>query len=288
MEKLLEPLELSAPLARELAPTLCRGDATTGVSCAWNHGFWQDLRLLGLVGTPAHDAEFFREAFAPVAARASAPRVLITGTADYGMLSRVHEVFGTHATVTVIDVCETPLALNRWYAERTGIAVATRRVDVLGYEEPQGYDVVCAHEFLGRFPRSRRPALVERWCELLNPRGIVVTVNRVRPSADPEHELHFTVDQRRAFCDRVRVAAGMSRNRLGIGLEEILSRAEDYASHYSVYPVASIEDCRTLFENAGFRVDHVSLALPSIVGGQASVPSVRGSGDYVRIIASRP
>ena len=55
-------LALSAPLALERAPGLCRVDPQSGESCAWNHGLWQILRLLGLVLTPAHHAAFFRAA----------------------------------------------------------------------------------------------------------------------------------------------------------------------------------------------------------------------------------
>jgi hypothetical protein len=60
-----EPLELSAPLARQLASRLCRKNPATEDSCEWDHGFWQYLCILGLAAaheptgfTPAQAAAF--------------------------------------------------------------------------------------------------------------------------------------------------------------------------------------------------------------------------------------
>jgi len=82
-----EPVLESAPLARRLAAEMCGRDPDTGESCAWNHGFWQYLRALELVTTPAHHADCFKRGFDQVDARA--PRVLISAAADYSMLVQV-------------------------------------------------------------------------------------------------------------------------------------------------------------------------------------------------------
>src|SRR5688572_27639449 len=107
-----EPLAESAPLARKLAPSLCAVDPRTGERCDWQHGLWQTLRLLGLITTPVHHAEFFRGAFAGLEDGA---RILVSGTADYAMLAQVIAV-SREAKITVLDVCGTSVELNRWYA----------------------------------------------------------------------------------------------------------------------------------------------------------------------------
>ena len=61
-------------LALRLAPTLCRCDSATGKTCAWNHGLWQFLRLMGLALSPANHAVFYRSAIETVTARRSANR----------------------------------------------------------------------------------------------------------------------------------------------------------------------------------------------------------------------
>lgn len=48
--ELREPLLTSAPLARLAAPALCHRGADD--DCSWYHGYWQYLRLLGIVAAP--------------------------------------------------------------------------------------------------------------------------------------------------------------------------------------------------------------------------------------------
>src|SRR5690606_34048480 len=72
-----EPLAESAPVARELAARLCRVDPGSGESCAWYHGLWQFLRLMKLVTTPEHHADFYREALGKAAREGESRNVLI-------------------------------------------------------------------------------------------------------------------------------------------------------------------------------------------------------------------
>ena len=110
-----ETLELSARLAFELAPRLCRpaGDGTT---CAWLHGFWPCLRIAGLAASPDRHAAFYGQAFSTLG---DTPRVLVSGAADHGMLACVLSAL-RGARVEVLDTCDTTLHLNRWYAGRRG------------------------------------------------------------------------------------------------------------------------------------------------------------------------
>ena len=87
-----EPLRESAPLARRLAPVLCRRDPQSGESCAWYHGVWQDLRRLGLVTTARTNGAFFVETFRELA-RAGHRRVLISACADQSLLAHLLHAF---------------------------------------------------------------------------------------------------------------------------------------------------------------------------------------------------
>src|SRR5690606_40335193 len=101
-----------AALARELAPRLC-GDGTE--SCAWYHGFWPYMRLLDYGSSPELHKGFYLEGLAPLAAGGE-PRILISGAADFAMLEVAREAFAggrARPEFTVIDRCETPLALCR-------------------------------------------------------------------------------------------------------------------------------------------------------------------------------
>jgi SAM-dependent methyltransferase len=285
-----EPLELSAPLARQLASRLCRKNPATGKSCEWDHGFWQYLRIFGLAASPRRQADFYREAFEQLVDSSSRPRILISGATDYGMLALVLAAFrerGIEPQVTVVDMCETPLALNRWFAERESIEVHTHCSDLLSYTSDVPFGLICAHSFFGQFSPAQRPALLANWHTLLRPGGAVVTVAGIRPAAACE-PMGFTPAQAAAFCAAALRRATEMRGALDIEPEEAFRGAKITVSQRCSYSVTSLEEIRSLFEQAGFIMKRLSLA-PLIAGGDPEVsgPATSRSANYAHIIAVR-
>jgi len=277
-----EALEEAARLAREQAPALCRRDAASANSCDWHHGLWPTLRLLGLVTAPALHGDFLRTALAGVAGER--PRVLLSGAADHALLAQALAAFGARRPgITVLDICDTPLALNRWYAERLGTSVDTRRANILEFEAAQPFDAVCTHAFLGNFDTAQRVALAAKWHALLRPGGKVVTVNRLRPGLEAQW-IAFSVEQVWAYRARVEDAA----KERALQLPRLGQAAEAYASRQSVFPLGSATQLRALFEGAGFHIEQLSVAtLPAAVRQQVSAPTVPGGDSYAQLIAVR-
>ena len=285
-----EPLEESAPLARKLATECCRVDPLTGESCAWYHGLWQTLRIMRLVETPEYHAAFFRDAFRAIGAGGSAPRVLVSGSADYGMLAQVFSAFrgaGIEPEVTVIDRCDTPLALNRWYAERRDAVLETSCCDVLEFECAQPFDAICTHAFFGRFSPSERVALLTKWRSLLRPGGAVVTATPIRPGNDAPMA-GFAPDQILAFRAAVEELAQRAGDTVFPEPCQLAQAAETYARRHQVHPVRSLEELRVQFEGAGFRLNDLSrVPATSTAPYRISGPTVVGCADYARIVAIR-
>ena len=277
-----EALAEAAQLAREQAPALCRRDAATGSSCDWHHGVWPTLRLLGMVTAPALHGEFLRAALAGVAAER--PRVLLSGAADHALLAQVLAAFGTRAPeVTVLDICETPLLLNRWYAERAGTRIATQRSNILEFDAPAAFDAVCTHAFLGNFDTAQRSALASKWHALLRPGGKVVTVNRLRPGHEAQWTA-FSVEQVWAYRARVEEAAAAR----ALQLPRLGQAAERYASRQTIFPLGSAAELRALFERAGFGIEQLAVAtLPAAARQQVSAPTVPGGDSYALLVAVR-
>jgi hypothetical protein len=290
MPQIEEPLLESAPLAWRLAPDLCRKEPATGESCAWIHGFWQYFRLLGLASTPSLHVSFFTEALTARAGNTGTPRVLISGAADYSMLALVLGAYGARDVrpeVTVVDRCETPLMLNRWFAQRAAFEITTRLCDILEYSEARPFDVLCTHSFLSEFPRDYWPRLLAKWRELLRPGGSAVTINRVRPGSGPE-PVRFTPEQASALRAAVLENALTLPRASGADPRLLAQAAETYASRRRTWAPQSREQILALFENAGFSMDSLSLGpvargVPAAVSG----PTTPGSTDYARIVASR-
>jgi SAM-dependent methyltransferase len=284
-----EPLALSAPLAWHLAPQLCRRDSITGEDCTWSHRLWQILRLLDLNTTPVHQGEFMRSALAVAMQGLACPRVLVSGAADYGMLAQVLMVLGERAAeIVVVDRCETPLMLNRWYAERAGRSILTVCSDILAFSDARLFDVVCTHSFLGQVPADRRAGLVALWHRCLHPGGTVVTVNRVRPLAADVGSARFSVEQSEALLARMRAGAASLPAEIDIDLSELLRVTQGYTRHHLSYPTRSLEEIRELFERAGFRVDELRCA--QVAGAQSDKiggPTTPGCAEYAQLVAVR-
>jgi SAM-dependent methyltransferase len=288
-------LRESAPLARAAAAQGCHRDPRTGQSCAWNHGLWQYLRILGLITTPDDQGAFYDAAFGAAADRVAAdkggrvPRVLVSGAADYGMLAEVLPAFrrrGIEPDVTVSDLCETPLMLNRWYAERQGARIATRRSDAVEFRDDKPYDVVCTHSFLGQFTPERRPKLIENWRRLLRPGGTVITVNRIRPPSDDTSQ-RFSQDRAERFRDLVLQAAAAAGG-LGLDPESLARDAQTYASRSGWNPVRSKEEVVALFEAGGLAIERFELApVKRDGGGDLRGPTLPGGAQYASLVAVR-
>jgi hypothetical protein len=289
VEAVEEPLELSARIAWREAPALCWQDAD-GTRCDWFHGIWQVLRLLKLNTTPEHHAAFFQDSLGLLATHSDTLRVLISGTADYSMLARLLPWLrqrGTPAALTVVDRCETALMLNRWYAEREGLAVTTERAEMAAYAGIPGYDLICTHSFIGQFDPKQRSQLFTNWHRLLRPSGLLVTINRIRPEAGPGW-LGYSTQQAAALADNVRCNAGAASAVVGATVQALGEAALRYARHMGAWPIRSLQELRTLCEASDFRVEHLTaepVVLPS--GGALSAPTVPGGASYAQLVARR-
>jgi SAM-dependent methyltransferase len=286
-----EPLAVSAPLARKLAAELCWRDPATGENCAWNHGFWQYLRLLGMLTTPEDHAGFYAQALGPLAAMPGQARILVSGAADYGMLACVLRIFRPHGRepdVTVLDLCGTPLALSRWFGEGENFLVKTHLGGILEYRAEEKFDAVCTHSFLGQFSAAGRAELVSNWFRLLRPGGLVATVNRIRPGAAGDQH-RFSAEQAELFGREVQSRAESAGALPGIDVDELTRMARDFAARMGGWTLRSAEEIRSLFEDAGFDVESSSIGpVEARNDGRVSGPTTPGGARYVCVLARRP
>jgi SAM-dependent methyltransferase len=285
MKRIEEPVLESAPLARWVAERLCRTRTASRQSCSGYHGFWQYLRLLGIVTTPTDHVEFLSAALAPAAAGHRRIRILVSGAVDYSMLACLIHSCDEFADITVIDICDTPLFLNQWYARRAGRFIRTLREDIMKHREAASYDVICAHSFLSQFPLPRRRRLVASWRELLRPGGKVITVNRIR--AGSSGAFRYSRAQAEALRAAVLREAGKWRDRLDLSPEELALHACNFAKTRRIHPVASDAEMKALFEGAGFVVDHLSSNVLR-AGGPLHWSAHSRDAVYANLVARRP
>jgi SAM-dependent methyltransferase len=244
---------------------------------------------MGLASTPEHHADFYRRAFQSVTGGSGAPRVLVSGAADYSMLAHVLAFYrerGVEPAVTVVDRCDTALFLNRWYAQRESASVERSRCDILEYAAGAPFDAVCTHSFLVWFSPEQRIRLLAKWRQLLRPGGAVITVTRVRATAGTER-VRFSPEQAQSFRATVLGKAESMRALLQLDPAEMAHEADIFMNGQRPWPVRSRAEIQQLFERSGFRVDEMSDAPPAATEQQPFVSAVPGSGEIVQIIATR-
>ncbi len=277
----------SAPLAERLSRDLCHINPATGNTCAWNHGVWQYLRLLDIITTPDLHAEFFRQSFLTL--HSEKLRILISGTADYGMLEKVHEGFigcPTPPDITVLDRCPTPLELCKWYAARESMHITCRCIDILEYNEHGLFDVICTDSFLAQFKNEDRELLAKKWNQLLRPGGKVITVNRIRPNVSGT--VNFSPEQIARFTETVNLRLTTFSGSPIMDSARISMLAKKYAEHQTTHALSSLDEIRGLFKKTGFTIVHLSceLALPLNTNGLAG-PTVPDNSEYACLVAVR-
>ena len=251
----VEPLSESAPLAWAEAPGLCHRDPATGDTCVWYHRVWQYLRLLGIITTVRTNSDFLIGTFRECARTREHSVALISATADYSMLAHLNHAYAQEhqkLDVTVVDRCPTALMLNRWYAERCELAVKTRHADVLEYAPDGPFDLVCAHNFVGRFDLENRRRLISRWHALLRPGGLVVTTQRIRPNSR-EHRSGYTDAEARELSDRV-AAIARTHSGLGVDHDEFAMAVYEYALRKSAFVIRADREITDPFIEQGFDV----------------------------------
>ncbi|MDH4151415.1 MAG: class I SAM-dependent methyltransferase [Betaproteobacteria bacterium] len=251
-----EMLAESAALARSIAGEHCRQDPESGESCSWYHGLWQELRLMDLAASPCKQSDFFPLALEQLRYGRNSLRILISGAADHAILAQVLHACracNINANITVVDICDTPLRLNQWYADKENIQIQTMTSDILDYSPEKSFDVICSHSFLGQFDAARRARIVEHWRQLLAPDGGVLTINRIRPETlrDP---VTFSEQQTQDFLATISARS----NRSGAELAGLLERARLYAQRLHAYAISE-SGISSLFTDKGYRMTHQSV-----------------------------
>jgi SAM-dependent methyltransferase len=286
-----EPLTESAPIAHRLAREHCRKDPTTGEDCAWYHGFWQYMRAMNVAKVLGEQAQFVVEALRSAARSGQFARVLVSGSADYSMPAHVlwaYRAEGAALDLEVVDLCETPIAMTRWYAERVGARVTGYVSDIVAFESARPYDVVMTNSFLGYFDLPARARLFDRWARLLRPGGKLVITNRIRTGVGYE-PVGFTAAQAQVLRDTVRREAERWRERFAFDPEEVARWADAYAARFRSVPVRSTAEVLELLRDNGFRIDRCDnvAAAGRREGGAVSGPTTAEASDYVRVVATR-
>lgn len=275
-----EPMVSTAPVMDFISASVCQGNHVSADDCSWYHSIWQYLRIFNMVSTPTWHTEFYRDELGALAKTGNFNRALISGTADYSMLAHLlwaYRVQKSRVIATVVDLCESPLLLCKWYAKRVDEKVTTAVSDILKFESVEPFDLIVTDAFLTRFPPEMRSQIVRKWALLLRPGGKVVTTVRIETGLGAEYAV-ATPDQADAFRKRAMQEAQRWQDFLPLSPEVIANRAQRYAERMISFSIKSIDEIRQLFEDQSFQIDDLRTTV---------VPGEMASTAYAQIVATR-
>ena len=204
------------------------------------------------------------------------------------LVARAIDGLAVKPDITVLDICATPLHLNRWYADRVALSINTLQKDFLDYFGPADFDVVCTDSLLGRFPHEQWSQVAARWHALLRPGGTLLTASRLRP-ADAPARIVFSENQVQTFRETVRLKAQQSDFACGIDPDQIAIAAERYGRQQCNHPLRSEQEMRTLLEKAGMAIESITPST-QMVNNAAGIraPTVPSGAAFLQVAAKRP
>lgn len=255
----------TAPLALENSAEFCTqsiggNNLIAGHNCSIMHGSWQYLLLLGLTANPGRNLKFYRAHIARLAQERNLRRLLIAGCCDYTMLAIALSAFedaNITPDITVVDRCDTPLSLCRWFAKRYGCMIATEKTEILHYTAEAPFDLICTDGFLSVFTQDTRPDLIASWHALLKPGGYVVTTNNLGGAEKNDTLPPKTVA---GLCQKAADIRKKQGLEFDLSDEDLRRLAHDFFSRPRPKYVESAEALQALFLPDQFRLDRLEIS----------------------------
>lgn len=223
-------------------------EAKGGMTCDWYHSTWQYMRLLNMVAVP-NWYPFYNEAISKVLREKPNAKVFISACADYGMLAKLHEsIIETGATpsITIYDICNTPLKACQWYAERNKLTISCKTANIIYDEIPEApFDLIITDEFLSVLKDDYKPQITKKWKSILKPDGVVVTTAMIGVPTNQEH--------RKGFAKKATELTQMYGEMLfpGMNKEMLIEKFEVFAEVHTRHMLTNEEVLKELFKDYG-------------------------------------
>jgi hypothetical protein len=269
----------SAFMMEDLAIAHCEGSYVAEDACGWYHSSWQYLRLVDIVSTPYWHQDFYQESLSKALSGKTHARILISGTADYGMLQQLMllEDSSSISEIIILDLCRTPLLICDWYHKQyqsSKITLNYFRQDIVGNVlGDKSQDLIITDAFLTRFTPIQRRQIVQEWKRMLKEDGFIITTVRLHSDSGPVKSTEADVKRYSQKAKNKVEAAG----RLFKNIEnKIIAKAKEYAKNIVSYPLLDAKEIRMLFE--GFDIE---IGLGTVNG------EIQENTTYARVVARK-
>ncbi len=256
-----ELLDEAARLTRQWAGKYCTQAEDGGWSCQPYHQSWTTLRLIGAISGARTDEKFFLERFSLVAKSLPEAKVLIAGTADHAMLHMLLTAFraqGGEPEVSIVDQCQTTLALNEWYGVQAGAKVKTYHGDLRLIEEISGqYDIVTTHSIFSFIDVEKLEDVFRSFKIKLNASGKLICAQGLHPKLETGSRIKFSPGETIRFRDRAMKCFAMSDAVPDLDEATLRELVTGFAASKDIGAIGCSQDITVPLAKAGFVEEHM-------------------------------
>lgn len=228
----------------------CPGSrADSDPQCAGYHGVRPFLYCTGLRTSFVTSWRLFAEPVQGWPGTVRAPRVLISGAADFvipAIVTQALRTAGGEPDVTIVDKCRTPLLMCEDAASRLAMRWQTVHVDIKGHRPSASYDLIVSDRFLSFFAPGQRLEIIRAWRRLLRTRGRVITTLSIYPDAESARKDRraLRLEALRRFEDQHgMLPRGTTRERLSYMLNTYNSFRHEHVISDPEQTIATFEEC---------------------------------------------
>ena len=226
-------------------------------SCRGYHQAWPLLQVLQLISGLSVERKEIVQHLQQRNNDLKVKSVLIAATADFGLLSVLHEAFGEtikDIDVTVVDMCQTPLNLCSAYATQMGFEIETIQENLMYFDKEKKYDVIIGHSILSFIMPNDRYDFIDNLTSHLTSNGQIFLYQSIRPDKVNEI-LKFDKKETVQWIENAMVAYHKFKNRLQWLSEENLKKLiVEFCRVKQTYAVSSEANITDIFSKLGYHV----------------------------------
>jgi len=271
-----EPLKELSLFAYYWAPHFCDS------SCRLYHQNWSITRFLQTGEQLPSHADFFIEKIREHCQKKGIHRILISGSADSGLLATVCQALAnpiidlSKIEITIIDRCSTVIEQNRLFAKTLKLKIKFICGDLLTTPIKQ-YDLILAHHFINFFSHEQKPKLFKTWFQALAEKGTLLIYNKTseqfsnseKMKIDPEKIKTRLAELKKTIADQDLP-------------DEILQSIEEFMYRENIREQFNKKELMNLIGSNQFKIiDHQEIDDSTLKGPRG--PTAGRLGDFPRI-----